>query len=67
MDYNREVRRATHDTMSNLVTAVGFELLCVLSLFFFFSFGHAVWNSIKLKENAKRVLYFLWVLSLKIQ
>lgn len=34
MDYNREVRRATHDTMSNLVTAVGFELLCVLSLFF---------------------------------
>ncbi|KAK6935661.1 Zinc finger, RING-type [Dillenia turbinata] len=26
MDYNREVRRATHDTMSNLVTAVGRDL-----------------------------------------
>lgn len=26
MDYNREVRRATHDTMTNLVTAVGFVL-----------------------------------------
>lgn len=26
MDYNREVRRATHDTMTNIVTAVGFVL-----------------------------------------
>ncbi|GAB4824288.1 hypothetical protein Ancab_007175 [Ancistrocladus abbreviatus] len=26
MDYNREVRRATHDTMTNLVTAVGRDL-----------------------------------------
>lgn len=27
MDYNREVRRATHDTMTNLVLAVGCELI----------------------------------------
>lgn len=36
MDYNREVRRATHDTMNNLVTTVGFELFCVLLPFVFF-------------------------------
>lgn len=27
LDYNREVRRATHDTMTNLVDAVGFVLI----------------------------------------
>lgn len=27
MDYNREVRRATHDTMTLLVAAVGYELI----------------------------------------
>lgn len=27
MDYNRDVRRATHDTMTNLVMAAGYLLL----------------------------------------
>ena len=38
MDYNREVRRATHDTMTNLVTAVGFELLpCTVYIWMLFT------------------------------
>lgn len=39
MDYSREVRRATHDTMTTLVLAVGCEhILCcsLLHAFFFF-------------------------------
>ena len=35
-DYNREVRRATHDTMTNLVVAVGCEPIFFFSLSFFF-------------------------------
>ncbi|KAK7842227.1 e3 ubiquitin-protein ligase listerin [Quercus suber] len=35
-DYNREVRRVTHDTMTNLVIAVGFEPILIQTHDFWF-------------------------------
>ena len=49
VDYNRDVRRATHDTMTSLVIAVGAELLSctvdisVLSIFVLFFFVFCIW------------------------
>lgn len=70
MDYNREVRRATHDTMNNLVTAVGFEHFCVL-LPFVFSCLLVLYKTCFLeiyefKEELCVVLYILLVMSWRI-
>lgn len=55
MDYNREVRRATHDTMTNLVIVVGFELLlCTVAFVYFFSFYF-------ITEKCEPIEYFCFV------
>ncbi|KAL0419279.1 UNVERIFIED_CONTAM: E3 ubiquitin-protein ligase listerin [Sesamum radiatum] len=62
LDYNREVRRATHDTMTNLVVAVGRDLAPHLKPLigpWWFSQFDSIYEVLKLQNGRFRIRWLL--------